>query len=248
MRFVAIILFVLFPLLLSAQKSFETEQKRYSRVRTAYSEKYDIIQSLLEEKNISNSDFSIYMRSFKEEQELELWIKSAENSKYQLLKVYSICSNSGVIGPKRQQGDYQVPEGFYRVDRFNPYSNFYLSLGINYPNKSDKILGVSGKLGGDIFIHGDCVTIGCIPITDEQIKELYVICVEASKVGQKSIPITIFPKRLTQSNFESLQKQYKDDEDKLSLWSDLKNGFDLFNKNKKLPSVSFLANGKHLVR
>ena len=73
--------------------------------------------------------------------------------------------------PQATQGDSQVPEGFYHMDRFNPLSNFHLSLGVSYPNQSDRILGASGRLGGDIFIHGDCVTIGCVPITDEGIRE-----------------------------------------------------------------------------
>lgn len=106
---------------------------------------------------------------------------------FRLIKDYQICSLSGELGPKRQQGDLQVPEGFYWIDRFNPASNFYLSLGINYPNQFDRILGKSGELGGDIFIHGGCVTIGCIPITDDKIKELYLIAVEAKSNGQDGV-------------------------------------------------------------
>src|SRR5690606_11025729 len=98
--------------------------------------------------------------------------------KFTLVKTYPVCSSSGLPGPKRKKGDRQTPEGFYHIDRFNPQSAFHLSLGINYPNSSDKILGHSDP-GGDIFIHGSCVTIGCVPLTDDLIKEVYVLAVEA---------------------------------------------------------------------
>jgi len=52
---------------------------------------------------------------------------------------------SGKLGPKRQQGDMQIPEGFYHISGFNPASNFYLSLRINYPNPS----GALGKGHGE---------------------------------------------------------------------------------------------------
>ncbi|MEL6556840.1 MAG: L,D-transpeptidase family protein [Bacteroidota bacterium] len=239
---------ILTSFLVNAQESFKTDQKRYKRVRTAYAEKYDAIEKLFKENEVNINDFSIYLRSYKKEEALELWVKSGDDQTYRLLKTYEICSSSGVIGPKRQEGDLQVPEGFYKIEIFNPFSNFYLSMGLNYPNRSDRILGVKSSLGGDIYIHGSCVTIGCIPITDEQIKELYVICVEAKRAGQKSIPVTMFPARLTKENYEQLVKEYANDEDKTGLWADLKVAYDLFNKNKKLPSVSFLASGRHSVR
>ena len=50
---------------------------------------------------------------------------------------------SGTTGPKRAEGDYQVPEGFYYINEFNPNSKYHLSLGLNYPNASDKILSDS---------------------------------------------------------------------------------------------------------
>ncbi len=56
-----------------------------------------------------------------------------------LFKTYKVCALAGTLGPKRMEGDYQVPEGFYYINEFNPQSNYYLSLGINYPNESDKV-------------------------------------------------------------------------------------------------------------
>lgn len=230
----------------AAVPSFKEQQKAYSRVRQAYSNKEKIVEKNLTDNNIKTSELQLYLQAFKQEKELQLWAKNKTDEKYILVRTFKFCSLSGSLGPKRKQGDRQVPEGFYRIDRFNPYSNFYLSLGVNYPNKSDKILGNKGSLGGDIFIHGSCITIGCIPITDDKIKELYVYCVEA-KNNNTSIPITIFPAKLTDSKVQELKIGYKGDSDKLNLWDDLKVAYDYFEKNKSLPSIAFLNTGRHKV-
>ncbi len=153
-----------------------------------------------------------------------------------------------MLGPKRKQGDFQIPEGFYHINAFNAASKFHLSMRLNYPNESDKILSDKKFPGSDIYIHGDCVTIGCLPITDDKIKELYVICVEARNNGQHTIPVTLFPTRLTDDNFQQLYEKYKGDTDRINLWSDLKKGYDLFNQSKQLFSVKFLPDGKHVVK
>lgn len=228
--------------------SFKDEQLKYSRVRQAYQDKEENMLALLEENRIDKNKLQIYLRAFKSEKQIELWGKNDSDDKYVLFKTYNVCRTSGKIGPKRKQGDMQIPEGFYHINIYNPYSNFYLSLGINYPNRSDKILGVQGNLGGDIFIHGACVTIGCLPITDDQIKELYIFCIEARNNGQTNIPVTIFPSKLTKSEFERLSEKYGSDSDKIGLWIDLKKGFDIFNNTKHLPTIGFLSSGRHDVK
>ncbi len=227
--------------------NFKSDQNRYPRVRKAYEEKGESFRNSLQEKSIKTENLRIYLRAFKYEKKLELWAKNKDEKKFKLLKTYNICNTSGKLGPKRQQGDRQIPEGFYHIDRFNPSSNFYLSLGLNYPNKSDRILGNKGKLGGDIFIHGACVTIGCIPITNEWIKELYIFCVEAKNSGQNNIPVTIFPAKLSDNNFQKLKEKYKDESDKIELWSELKTAYHYFNGNRQLPDINFLNNGRHRI-
>ncbi|ANQ47613.1 L,D-transpeptidase family protein [Flammeovirga sp. MY04] len=231
----------------STNNSFKEDQLRYSRVRNAYNEKENTLDQLLEKSAIKKSELNIYLRAFKSENLIELWGKNASDTKYKLIKTYEVCNTSGRLGPKRMQGDYQIPEGFYHIDRFNPYSNYHLSLGINYPNASDKILGEKGRLGGDIFIHGACVTIGCLPITDEQIKELYIFCVEAKNNGQYTIPVTIFPAKLSDTRYQLLSNSKIATEEKVGLWSDLKKGYQLFNDTKTLPSISFKNDGRHIV-
>jgi murein L,D-transpeptidase YafK len=237
---------LLFFLMCSFQSdSFKDLQKKYARVRKAYNDKEANMIALLKNKKIDQSKMEIYIRAFKSEKELELWGKNTSDQEFLHIKTYTVCATSGLIGPKRMQGDLQIPEGFYYIDRFNPYSNFYLSLGINYPNTSDRILGDKNNLGGDIFIHGDCVTIGCLPITDSEIKELYIFCVEAKNNGQLKIPLTIYPAKLSDAEFEKLIIKYKTDADKIGLWSDLNQSYDLFNSSKKKPEVVFLNTGRH---
>ncbi|NMM47688.1 L,D-transpeptidase family protein [Marinigracilibium pacificum] len=241
-------LFVLIIFLTSFQSdSFKSSQLKYSRVRQAYKEKENTISALLENNQIDKNKLNIYLRAFKKEKQIELWAKNNSDTKFTLIKTYEVCRTSGVIGPKRKQGDLQIPEGYYHINRFNPVSNYHLSLGINYPNKSDKILGEKSKLGGDIFIHGDCVTIGCLPITDNQIKELYIICIEAKNNGQTTIPVTIFPSKLTPEEYKTLTDEFRTDSDKIGLWTDLKKGYDLFNETKELPTIGFLKSGRHRV-
>lgn len=227
-----------------SENGFKNEQLNFPRVRIAYANNEDPIKVLLHQNNINKKDFSIYIRAFKQEQLIELWIKDSSDDSYKLLKTYSICKNSGQIGPKRKQGDKQVPEGFYHIERFNPKSQFHLSLGINYPNKSDRIFGNKNP-GGDIFIHGACETIGCLPITDSKIEELYVFCVEARNNGQLKIPVTIFPCKLSDEAIHNLELEYADELANIRLWKNLKKAYDSFNQSKKLSRIAFLSNGGH---
>lgn len=208
MRFKVIVLLLTCLIIQSTDgvlaKSFKEEQMRYPRLRAAVKEKDSLIKELFKDCSIQYPPQEILIRIFKEERTLELWARSGNNDPFTLIKNYKICSLSGELGPKREEGDMQVPEGYYCIDRFNPSSIFHLLLGINYPNQSDRILGKRESLGGDIFIHGSCVTIGCIPITDEKIKELYLICVEAKSNGQDRIPVYIFPTRLDETKFGEL--------------------------------------------
>ncbi len=230
------------------QNSFKSDQLRYPRVRDAYNEKLIYVKGLLEDNSIEIANLEIYIRAFKKEKVIELWGKNKNNPSFILIISFEVCQTSGTLGPKRKQGDLQIPEGFYHIDRFNPASNFHLSLGLNYPNYSDRILGERGNLGGDIFIHGDCVTIGCLPITDNKIKELYIMAVEAKNNGQEKIPVTIFPSIPSGLDFmDLLSKNAMPDEVKV-LWNDLQKAYDLFQENKTLPEVEFLSDGSHEVK
>lgn len=215
---------------------FKATQMQYERVENAYEEKYKSFGSLLQKQNIAVNELEIYMRVYKAEEILELWGKEEDDAEFRLIKTYPICASSGHAGPKRRQGDCQVPEGFYHLVHFNPWSSYHLSFSINYPNTSDRILGDRQHPGDNICIHGSCVTIGCIPLTDEGIKELYVAAVEATNNSQSQIPVSIFPCRLEDSALGSLQTKYAYNQDYLNLWTDMKTEYDFFTQHhRRLP-------------
>ena len=144
------------------------------------------------------------------------------------------------------RGDYQVPEGFYFIDRFNPMSNYYLSLGINYPNPSDKIKSNASNLGGDIFIHGDCLTIGCLPMTDNKMKEIYLYAINAKHNGQEEIPFYIFPFRMTDQKFNTFKKEHTIKNELINFWTNIKQGYDIFNNEKKELTFSINQAGDYV--
>lgn len=244
------ILFLFSLLLLNPETppgTFREKQLNYTRVREAYSSKEKTVAKVLAERSISRDSLRIYLQAFKTEKKVEVWGKNICDSVYTLIWEIPICEISGDIGPKRRSHDLQVPEGFYRISELNPYSKYYLSMRINYPNKSDSIRGVRGHLGNLIYIHGNCESSGCIAITDEKIKELFIYCIEAYNAGQEEINITIYPARLDDKTYARLTTGYSKNKDKISLWADLKKSYDQFNLKKVPPTVRFLSDGTHEV-
>ncbi len=223
--------------------AFKNSQIKYKNVKTAYANKWENLQKLLKEKGIENKNFEIHLRSFKSEKQLEIWCRNKGDAKFVLLKTMDICASSGGLGPKRKEGDGQVPEGFYEVSWFNPMSDYHLGLKINYPNASDRI-NATGRPGGDIMIHGNCVTIGCIPLQDSPIEELYVLCVEA-KNKKNDVGVSIFPCRLTKQNLDVLSKS--PNAEKIKFWTTLKTAYDYFETNKTLPKIKVNKNGDYEV-
>lgn len=240
--FLAVILFISG---FSPDAGFKSTQQKAARVKAAYFEKWETLKGELAKKGFKPGNFELLIRAMKHEKLVEIWLKPKEEKKYRLFKTYTICYYSGDLGPKRKQGDGQVPEGFYSIAVFNPYSSYHLSLGVNYPNASDKIIG-KGNLGGDIMIHGNCVSIGCIPITDTYIKEVYVLAVEARNSGQSTIPVYIFPAKMDEKGMKYLDAEYAGKASLQAFWKNLKTGYDYFETNKKLPKVSVDKNGKYL--
>ncbi len=228
--------------------SFKEQQMCCTRIKEAYGAKEKLVVKTLTEHAISRDSLRIYMRAFKAEKKIELWGKNVCDSTYRLIKEFNICEISGDIGPKRCSKDYQVPEGFYHISEMNPYSKYLLSMKINYPNASDSIRGRRGRLGNLIFIHGGCESSGCIAMTDERIKELFVYCIEAYNSGQQEIEMTIFPTQLTDANYARISKGYSKNKDFTSLWTDLKKSYDLFNLTHNPPTVTFLSDGTHEVK
>ncbi len=240
-------LLLIFLVMISMPLSFKDTQLKNQRVKLAYAEKEKRVKDFFAEKKLNYNGFQLFIRAFKKEEELEAWVKEKGKEEFELLHTYPFCTSSGTLGPKRKEGDLQIPEGIYHLNHFNPQSNFHLSLGVSYPNASDKILGDKQHPGGSIYIHGNCVTIGCIPITDDKIKELYIVAVEAKNNGQETIPIHIFPDRLDAGVPEKLAQQYPVDEKVLDFWKNLQTIYLDFKATKKLKQVHVNRTGEYVL-
>jgi murein L,D-transpeptidase YafK len=227
--------------------SYRATQLKCTRIREAYNDKEKTVIKTLAGHSISRDSLRIYLRAFKTEKIVELWAKNTSDSAFTLIRKFAICDISGEIGPKRRYHDLQVPEGFYHITTFNPYSKYYLSMQINYPNASDSIRGVQGHLGNLIFIHGECLSSGCIAMGNDNIKELFVYCIEAYNSGQEQIDLTIYPAKLNYNIYSGLTTRYRKYKDEISLWADLKKSYDLFEQSKVPPTVKFLPDGTHEV-
>ena len=144
-----------------------------------------------------------------------------------------------MLGPKRGEGDLQVPEGFYYINDFNPNSKYHLSLGINYPNQSDKTLSPYPNLGGNIYIHGNCVSVGCVAIGDKAIEKVYSLC----KSTHNNIPVHIFPIRFNNLNSMEILRSKIKDKNVMLLEENIREGFNYFEKCKYPPQILFNTNG-----
>jgi murein L,D-transpeptidase YafK len=178
-----------------------------------------------------------FIRVFKYEKELEVW--SYNENTFNLIKKYSICGLSGGFGPKRYEGDLQVPEGIYEVTRLNPHSNYHKAIKINYPNKSDSILSSYPKKGGEIYFHGKCVSVGCIAIGDKAIDELYTIVSQSVNTSVHIYPVK-YDIHVTYY-LNSLKYQ----PDLYNFEKNLSDFYFFFEKNKKLPNVRIDSLGKY---
>lgn len=247
------ILSILITIVLSANMSaqtFKSDQQRYSRVRQARINTEEIRDSLFEKTDIDYPPYKVFLRVFKHERVLELWAQQSNSHAFKMIKLYPFTAYCGDLGPKRQEGDLQIPEGFYHINLFNPASSYHLSMQINYPNKSDLIKTTNpDHPGGLIFIHGNRVTIGCIPLGDQAIEELYIICVDSKSSGQQKIPVHIFPFRFEDSKNHELYKKYTQKNSALKLfWDELMLGYDRFQQTFHLPDIQITSDGNYVIR
>lgn len=211
------------------------------RLRTARMNHHAQNVQRFKDAGLSYPPREIFLRAFKKEGVLELWAGNGDGqSRLTKIRDYRVCAASGILGPKNREGDLQVPEGFYEIDRFNAQSAFHLSLGINYPNAADRArLAGEKRLGGDIFIHGNCVTVGCLPLEDGPIEELYLVVIDAHLTSkQKRIPVHIFPSRMDDAGWAALLERQRPDEALRRFWEDLRPGFTAFETSGRPPRVT----------
>ena len=131
---------------------------------------------------------------FKRERRLSSWAE--DRGRWRYLRAYPVLAASGNAGPKLREGDYQVPEGLYRIAWLNPASAYHLSMKVDYPNAFDRLMAARDgrtRLGGDIFIHGRNLSIGCVAIGDPAIEELFTLVADT---GADRVRVVIAPNDL----------------------------------------------------
>ncbi|MDH3699883.1 MAG: L,D-transpeptidase family protein [Alphaproteobacteria bacterium] len=129
--------------------------------------------------------------AMKQEMKLEVWARG--DASFRHVKTYRIRKASGRKGPKLREGDWQVPEGIYRISGFNPNSSYHLSMKLNYPNAFDLTHARrEGRTqpGTNIFIHGKAASVGCLAMGDPAIEELFVLVAET---GRRKTRVVIAP-------------------------------------------------------
>lgn len=181
----------------------------------------------------------VFMRIFKEEKELEVWLRGED--RFVFFKIFPVCTYGfGGLGPKIRQGDGKAPEGFYRVapEQMNPASNFHLAFNLGYPNRFDRHYG---RTGSALMVHGSCVSIGCYAMTDNGIEEIYALADAALRNGQPAFRVHIFPFRMTDANMDKHRTS-----EWRPFWENLKDGYDFFETGGHIPPVVAVRNGRYV--
>jgi murein L,D-transpeptidase YafK len=181
----------------------------------------------------------VYLRIFKSQSELEVWME--KDGTYQLFDTYPICHWSGTLGPKTAEGDKQTPEGFYTVTsrQLHRMGRWHQALNLGFPNAYDESLKRDGSY---ILVHGGCSSVGCFAMTNPVIEEIFTLTSAALKAGQRHVPVHVFPFRMK----ESTLAKYEDSEWH-QFWTDLKAGYDSFERTKRPPQVT-VCKGRYLVQ
>jgi len=185
----------------------------------------------------------VFIRLFKHEATLELWVQPGGRGPYLLFNTYIICTFSGRLGPKLREGDRQAPEGFYTVGakQLNPFSRHHRSFNLGFPNAFDRAHGRSGSY---LMVHGGCSSIGCYAMTDASIAEIYALAAgyltqptQPTGTGKASFQVHAFPFVPTDAAMayhSAKHPQWR------SFWENLREGYDAFEQDRQPPRVHVL--------
>jgi hypothetical protein len=185
----------------------------------------------------------VYLRVFKEESELELWMKTQHEPHYVLFKVFRLTHCAGEPGPKLREGDGQAPEGFYFASSGSmlPETRHHLGIDLGFPNAYDTECGYTGS---DLMIHGGVNAAGAFALSPQDMEEVYTVAEAGLAGGQKLLRINVFPFRMTDKRMD---QAWKGNPACLEFWMNLKEGYDFF-ENVRLPPVVEVESGRYAFR
>ena len=193
--FIVLVQFVM-PIASALPQQIMLDSSIHPSVERVVDRYYEKVKSRLEPRfrfaDVEWPPKRVSLVAFKEQKRMEIWAE--KDGQWVFVHDYDIRGISGIAGPKLREGDRQVPEGFYRILWLNPASNFHLSLKLDYPNVQDRKQarreGRSG-LGGDIFIHGESASRGCLAMGNNAIEDLFVLTALA---GKENVSVLISPR------------------------------------------------------
>lgn len=202
----------------------------YLRTQRAHENRLPVVKELFEAAGVPFPPAQIAMVAYKSENQLEVWASAEQGGRAEKIATYGICAASGDLGPKRYEGDMQVPEGYYVLSYGWAESNFHLEMRVSYPNMVDKVLGPKNRpLGGDIMIHGACASIGCLAMGDERAEELWVMM---KTMGDAKVKVFIYPGRDMSALLADPRYAAHH-----SFWRNLEEGRDLFLREHRIIGV-----------
>jgi len=182
---------------------------------------------------------AVFLEIIKDESILTAYVERLDGT-YARFQSWPICTYSGGLGPKKQEGDGKSPEGFYSVGpaAMNPASSYHLSFDLGFPNAYDRAQGYTGSY---LMVHGSCVSIGCYAMTDPVIEEIWTLMSLAFESGQTRIPVHIYPFQMNEVNLESQHVHPA-----APFWAQLKPAWDHF-QTKQVPAKVTTENGQYTI-
>ncbi len=162
------------------------------QIQTYGDEARERLHAMFKEKGFEYPPGKMTVLAFKDKHLLEIYV-GKKHGKFKHLHTYPILASSGKLGPKLREGDYQVPEGVYRLESLEPNTPYHLALRLNFPNDFDieraKDDGRS-RLKSNTLIHGANGSVGCLALGDDASEDLFVL---ANDTANQNIAIIICP-------------------------------------------------------
>ncbi len=183
------------------------------------------------------------LRLFKEENELEIWMKPSHEPLFTLFKVQRLAVSAGRPGPKLREGDGQAPEGFYelRAGSLRPETRHHLGLDLGFPNGLDQS---RGRGGSEMMIHGGSEAAGGFGLAPGAMEEVYALVDAALRKGERCVPVHLFPFRLTDQRMDEVVEERSRWTEE---WVNLKEGYDFF-ENVRMPPAIQTETGRYAFR
>jgi len=223
-------------------------------------------------KNLTYPPSCTLIRFFKLERECEIWAKNDSMANMELVTTISVCKMDFKPGPKIIYDNQKTPEGFYagefsynsdkpwmwmvlteaEVDKWGiPGTGSCFRLFVTYPNRVDRnntLVAGKSNSGGAIFIHGNCVSTGCLSFSNRNYMSVFAFARHHNAKSYGTVQIHIFPFRYNQvdeKRRQQLASEYRyvkqlGQDYLLSFWNNLKEGYDKFNLEKNIFKVRII--------